>query len=123
MIFSRTIDLVLAGKKDCTTRLQYFGDVFVPNVVVKRSNGKVRWRVGGIYAVQRERCHSSEGSIRIDRIEPVVDPLNVSLEVARAEGFDSVSEYQKVWRSLHKSEPIQLCWRLWFTLIHRKDRT
>jgi hypothetical protein len=129
MIFSLTIDLVLSGHKTCTTRLRHYGDSLgtwdgKPAVFFSRGETKTRWVVGRTYAVQFERCHPARGRFRLDRIEPVSDPVNVSLEIARAEGFATVEQYQAVWHSLHKTNPIQPCWRLWYTLLSRpKDYT
>lgn len=133
MIFSRTIDQVLAGRKTQTCRLCRAGD----ELGKTESTGETavlgqtwtwlyrrsRWIVGHTYAVQRERCHVAEGRIRItgiERIEDLTAPGVVTDAFARAEGFDSAEAFLASWRDLHRSKPDQPVWVLRFELVREK---
>lgn len=117
MIFAKTIDLVLSGRKTQTCRLAYAGDALYGshNVRVVRSDGsdgRPRWIVGHTYAVQRQRCHAASGRFVCTYLREVLDPTNVDLAFARAEGFDSVDDYLRVWHELHGKNPVQRCWAI-----------
>ncbi len=129
MIFAKTINAVFSGRKTQTCRLVYAGDtlrVIKPDKkkafhapAVVRDDGRVRWVVGNVYAVQRERCHFAEGHIRIlslARVEDFTEQARFP-DFARREGFDSSEDCIRVWHELHRSEPHWPVWAIGFELV------
>lgn len=120
MIFSQTWHLLLTQRKRRTLRLVHQGDslgVVEGKAAVFRGDGRVRWCVGGVYAVQQERCHHACGHIAITEIQRVDDPTKPSDVDAADEGFASIREYLDVWHALHQTKPVQPCWALYFKLV------
>jgi hypothetical protein len=123
VIFSKTIDLVLSGRKTQTLRLAYAGDYLGETddgrAAVYTESNRPRWIVGNTYAVQPERCHFSDGRIRVTNLFEVLDPLAVDELFAHREGFDRRDEFLRIWHELHKREPVQRCWAIGFRLVER----
>jgi hypothetical protein len=121
MIFNYTYKQILSGRKSCTLRLQYLGDAFKTllsgELAIVRSDGRARWVVGRIYAVQPERCHFAVCWIRMTKFEAVADPLVIDQATAVAEGAADIAEFLKIWHQLHRKHPSQPCWRLWFEIV------
>lgn len=122
MIFAETADLVLSGRKTQTLRLVRHGDTLASGVPdrcprVVRDDGRIRWRVGGVYAVQRQRCHVAVGRIVCHRLELVEDPTDLPGWMIRAEGFDTPEQFAEVWHRLHRTKPVQPCWAIGFSLL------
>jgi hypothetical protein len=127
MIFSKTMNLVLSGRKSQTMRLAYAGDYLYDDGEIRRvcetiRSGRgwvtrTRWTVGHTYAIQPERCAAAHGRFRCTYLREVLDPLAVDGAFARAEGFDSVEEYLRVWHELHGRNPRQRCWAIGMELI------
>lgn len=118
MIYAETWHLILAGRKRRTSRKQYAGEttecVGGQIVCVRDRLGRPRWIVGHTYAVQPERCAFALAHWKLLRIESVEHPLEISLEDARAEGFDSVEAFQRTWRKLHGAHADEPVWALTF---------
>lgn len=121
MIFAKTIDLLLSGRKTQTLRLAYVGEYFgwtksdeaaVFAATVDPYRRRTRWIVGHTYAIQRERCALAEGYFRCTYLREVVDPTKVDEAFAWAEGFDSVADFLRVWHELHGRNPAQRCWAI-----------
>jgi hypothetical protein len=128
MIFAKTYGLILAGRKTQTLRLAYHGDRLVTlttsrpvgmcdELRVEDASGRTRWRVGGVYAVQPQRCHKAVGWIRCTDLRHVANPLEVDETFAHREGFDNAEEFLKVWRELHQKHPVQPCWAIGFEFL------
>lgn len=130
MIFAKTIDLVLSGRKTQTVRLCCPGDelgrmdngaraVFSARYPWgNETRRRVRWRVGGIMAVQPERCHKARAQVIVTGLGRIEDPTAVDVEFARREGFDTVDEYLRTWHALHPKHPVQPCWVIGFELVN-----
>jgi hypothetical protein len=120
------MDLVLSGRKTQTTRLAHEDDrlktEFGPGTrpwMVARANGRgyIRFRVGGIYGIQRKRNTASEGHFCCTYIREVDNPMLIDLAFAQAEGFDTVEEFTKIWRELHGKNAEQRAWAIGMELI------
>ena len=59
------------------------------------------YRVGRTYAVQPGRGKAAIGRIRIVNIGIVRNPLEVGIDYANAEGFETVAAWRETWRKLH----------------------
>jgi hypothetical protein len=125
VIFSKTINQVLAGTKSQTMRLCHEGDRLGEHkgaVAVLRADGRPRWVVGHVYSVQPERCHHARGVMRVTSLSRLEDPTSGDLAFARREGFSSVEEYLRVWHELHPRNPVQRVWVIGFELVKRGKR-
>ena len=118
MIFAKTLSMVLSGRKTQTTRLARTGDHLGKTTggyeAVYDVNNRPRWIVGNTYAVQPERCHHARGRIRVTSLRYVPDPTAVDESFARAEGFDTLEEFFRVWTELHPRNLVQRCWAIGF---------
>ncbi len=140
MIFQFTIDQLLTGQKNQTRRLVQDGDKAEvwENAVRRRtvdgtqggdvwalhsihcvttSTGRIKWRVGGRYAVQAGRGKKGVGYIRITRIrrEIVSDITN---EDARAEGFTDRKDYLRTFKIIHPTVGVRASvWVLDFEVV------
>lgn len=139
MIFMKTIDLVLSGRKTQTLRLAHLNDVLGPfskktAVIATVYDGakgmmqyryRPRWVVGRTYAVQPGRCMPAAGRIRVTDLSEILDPLKVDLAFIRREGFDSAEPYLRIWHELHGPRPrFDGAWRSWaigFELVKAAD--
>lgn len=134
MIFSRTRQLLLSGRKTQTLRLADVGDYLwsppggpvhvmrAPFKLGDRTISRPRWIVGHTYAIQPERCHHALGRFRCTYLREVLNPLEAATGEAgesfvRAEGFDTAQEFLDVWHQLHRSDPVQRCWAIGMELI------
>ena len=86
MIFQHTHHLIGHGKTQTTRRLSWRESFY---------------RVGRTYAVQPGRGKAAIGRIRIVNIGIVRNPLEVGIEYANAEGFETVAAWRETWRKLH----------------------
>ncbi|HEV7298702.1 MAG TPA: hypothetical protein VGN72_04995 [Tepidisphaeraceae bacterium] len=133
MIFQRTYPLVLSRRKTQTLRLAYPGDyltsdrdtegsVLLATQRVVTAAGRVRWRIGGEYAVQPERCHKAVGRIRCIGLTEILNPLTVDDAFVDREGFDERADYLRIWHELHARKPVQRAWAIRFELVRSKQR-
>jgi hypothetical protein len=130
VIFSKTLPLVLSGRKTQTLRLAYLGDFLgttktTGEVAVLTGpktwpphmlDNRPRWIVGHTYTVQPERCHPAKGRIEVTYLREVLDPLTVDAAFVNAEGFDAADDYLRIWHELHSKNPVQRCWAIGFKL-------
>lgn len=90
MIFSSDlVYFVLSGRKTVTRRRQ-----------VHRGGRPLRYRQGGVYAVQSGRGQAHVGHIRVRAIAP--EPLgSISHNEARREGFTGKASFFQRWGEMH----------------------
>lgn len=107
MIFSGDLaDLVLAGAKT-QTRRPVKHDQIGPRPCL--------YRVGQTYAIQRKRgTHGLGPRIRVLSVEKV-PTFPISVEDARAEGFDSPTGFEAKWLGFY-GDRCPECWRIEFEL-------
>jgi len=106
MIFQHTHELVCAGTKTQTRRIQKpwqvlmrfdrSGELFVCDT----RTGRPQWAVGKTYAVQPGRGKSAIGRIRITGIREQ-DVREISDADVRAEGFGCKVDFLKTWTQMH----------------------
>jgi hypothetical protein len=109
MIFKQ-VDEVLDGTKTQTRRVAKRNDWFTGRTLLR--NGRRKWKIGGIYAIQPGRSKPQVGKIQIMKIRK--ERLQViSNGDLRAEGIttnktqvagtmDMLEKYKKLWNSLNK---------------------
>lgn len=131
MQFSATWQDVLAGRKTMTRRTAKPTDRSAPAVPV---DGRVeavygpkmlRWAVGRTYPVQPGRGKHAVGRILITAIHYCARASDISEADARAEGFESATEFCRVFAQLNGNESLDMpCWALSFDLVEeRAQRT
>jgi len=104
-----SIDKILAGEKDQTRRpvkpgdTAYFDDDTNSYVVFR--NGRLKWKVGKIYAVCPGRGKHQVARIRILDVSRE-DVRRISAEDAMAEGFETRSDFFIVWCSFYDPQGI-----------------
>lgn len=125
MIFQHTLEPVLTGQKTQTRRLAKAGETAVYDadhaLVEVRANGRVKYRVGGTYAVQPSRNMAAVARIRLLAIEQK-RANDVSAAEARAEGYAHPDDFLAAWQAIHgtnkRSVPV---WVLTFELVAPDD--
>ena len=117
MIFRpELVDKVVAATKTQTRRRMS------PNPNSPWYRERCQYKAGREYAVQPGRGKTSVAHIRVDRVEAVrLDALTPA--EARAEGFETVEQFQDYWRSLHggKFPGHEWVWMLEFTVTERAE--
>ncbi len=116
MLFIHTIDKVLSGEKTQTSRIWKDDYTFswdeydreLPTVVLSMKAweaGKIRqlYRVGQTLAVQPKRGAKGVARIRILELAKR-DVRNFASEDIQREGFEDISEFLRVWVSMHDKE-------------------
>lgn len=103
MIFKQIAE-VLSGQKTMTQRIVQDGEYAVKNmgriIEVRDKNGRLKIRVGGVYAAVPKRGQKGVGHVRVTSIQqPHVQEM--TLMAAIAEGVNSVGEYQRLWDSIN----------------------
>jgi hypothetical protein len=123
MIFQYSWQAVLAKKKTQTRRIIAAQDSAVYTqdkhnwIEAVVANGRVKWKVGQTYAVQKGRAKPEIARIRITRIrsEPVSE---ISSADAKAEGWNSKQEFFDGWQQIHgKNSLHHQVWALDFELV------
>ncbi len=124
MQFNATWQDVLAGRKTMTRRIAKPTDTAVmggqrgDEVEAVRGPKMLRWAVGRTYPVQPGRGKHAIGRIRITAIRYCEQAGGISEEDARAEGFESASEFRAVYGRLNGAETLnQPCWALSFAVV------
>jgi len=111
MIFSRELtDKVMSGEKVMTRRKTH------------RDGRALRYKAGGVYAVQPGRGKPHVGHILVTHADTA--PLwMLTIFDARAEGFDRIDDFWDYWMQLHGSLDIdELVTVIRFTLAPRCAR-
>jgi hypothetical protein len=104
MIFKQIAE-VLRGRKTMTQRIVQDGEYAVYDdagriIEVRDKNGRLKIRVGGVYAAVPKRGMKGVGHVRVTSIQqPHVQEM--TLMAAIAEGVNSVGEYQRLWDSIN----------------------
>lgn len=116
MIFQHTTNQVLSNEKTQTRRIVKAGE-YLLNGMVMTADGRVKWRTGYDYAVQRGRGQRSVARIIITDIrkEYIWEILKSPEDVA-AEGFQSWGGFMATWEQIH-GRADQDVWVITFKLI------
>ena len=99
MIFMHTLPTVLDGSKTSTCRIRQWGEELRDGVLYD-AKGQVKYKVGGIYAVQAGRGEKGLAHIVITSIEPFYI-LDATEADAQTEGFATVREFWQLWNKMH----------------------
>jgi len=104
MIFSPELAAkVLSGEKTVTRRR-----------LAHRDGRPIRYKVGGVYAVQPGRGKPHLGHIRVNTID-TEELQEMTEEESQREGFASLSAFVDYWVALHHIwNPIEMVARIWF---------
>lgn len=107
MIIQQTEE-VKDGRKTLTQRIEQDGETAVLNnagviVAVKDKNGRMKWRVGGRYAIVPKRGQHGIGFIRITEITRV-SVQNMTEKDALDEGVANVAEYRELWGRINRKK-------------------
>jgi len=121
MIFQYSWQAVLNKQKTQTRRTISGNDSPVHDqhkqITAVMNNGRLKWKVGQTYAVQKGRGKPEIARIRITHIrsEPVSE---ISSTDAKAEGWDNKQEFFAGWQQIHGENSLnQSVWALTFELI------
>ena len=123
MIFQYSWEAVLAKNKTQTRRIVAAKDSPIytqgnhKTIKAVVANGRVKWKVGQTYAVQKGRAKSEIARIRITRIrsEPVSE---ISSADAKAEGWATKQEFFDSWQEINgKNSLNHQVWALDFELV------
>lgn len=131
MIFKQ-VDDIRKGRKTQTRRAckpteEAVRSLF--NIEKVLASGRVKWRVGGIYAVVPKRGAQGTGDfiklcgIRCEHVQDITEADAI------AEGVGSVAEYKALWESINgKTKGVRwqdnpLCWVLTFKLVEETKTT
>lgn len=113
MIFSHTLDLVLAKSKSQTRRVKKPHESFddegcTVEAITPKGRRKV-YEVGKIYAVQPGRAKKAVAHIKLIGIrEEIVG--DISEADAIAEGFESRAAFFEAWRAIHGAKADLQAW-------------
>src|SRR5215207_1551292 len=114
MIFQHTWPLILSGIKTQTRRLTNAKDQEIRGrynrIEAVLSNGRVKWRVGKLYAVQIGRGKSQIARIEITSINSEI-VSRITNAGAIKEGFQSRNEFFELWKTMHGVESLKS--RVW----------
>lgn len=114
MIFQQ-IAAIQAGRKTMTQRVEQEGETAIPALIpdydtgeraieaVKDKNGRLKWRVGCVYATVPKRGQHGVGFIRIVSIERV-SVQDMTEQDALDEGVGSLAEYRELWGRINKKK-------------------
>ncbi len=114
MIFQHTTDQVLSNEKTQTRRIVKAGE-YLLNGMVMTADGRIKWRVGYDYAVQRGRGQKAVARIIITDIRKEFLPFISDSDVVK-EGFVDRAAFFQAWHKMHESEDHQV-WVITFKLI------
>jgi hypothetical protein len=128
MIFSKTLDLVLSGRKSQTRRIrkphEYMNTTLQCVEATSEKGDRVVYQVGKTYAVQPGRAKKAVAYIvlRAVRDEPVED---ISEADALAEGFDTREDFFATWHAIHgvNADLKRRVWVLTFELLTVYNKT
>lgn len=121
MIFQHTLPLILDAQKTQTRRVISTHEAAIRGrynrIVAVVHRGRVKWRVGGTYAVQPGRGEAQVARIQLTKINSE-QVTRISTADARAEGFAGRREFLNVWKAIHGDEAEMLrVWVLHFRLL------
>jgi hypothetical protein len=127
MIFQHTFELVLSGHKTQTRRLIKANEVAVRGsdnrIETILHNGRSKWVVGQIYAVQPGRAKKQVGQIRVTGLTSEVVG-QISASDAIAEGFENRQAFFEVWKRMHGENSLDLqVWVVKFELVGTAGNT
>jgi hypothetical protein len=121
MLFQHTLKLVLSEQKKQTRRIIKPDEIAVRGrnnqiqaVIV---NGRAKWRIDKIYAVQPSRGKEQVARIRLVAINSE-KVMHISTQDAKAEGLANRQEFLRLWRKIHGEDSLNLrVWVLKFELV------
>jgi hypothetical protein len=121
MIFQHTLDLVLAGTKNATSRLVKPGETALygdnGQIEAVTHNGRDKYRVGKTYSVQPGRAKPAVGRIKLVGIKQQRVSETSTVEAAM-EGFASREAFFETWRTIHGADKLNAnVWLLTFELV------
>lgn len=146
MLFAWTANLVAEGKKSQTRRLVRPGDslgftraeggVVTPAVVNASQvyvgsqkkpvmSMRLRWVVGRTYGVQPGFRKPSICWIQVTGLRFEPDPMAISDDDARAEGYQDAADFVKHWKKNHRvkeADPAYAVWVISFKLVRKEQR-
>lgn len=125
MIFKQ-VEEIKSGRKTMTQRIVQDGEYAVYDdtgqiIEVRGKNGRLKRRVGGVYAIVPKRGQKGVGFYRVTSItQPRVQDMNMLHAIA--EGVGGVGEYQALWDSINtrkgkRWEDNPLVWRYRFEVV------
>ena len=127
MIFQRTYQLILDGRKTQTRRAikledraMYGADGRVIAIENRNSAGRpfMRYRVGARYAVQPGRGRDAVGRIELLEIRHCDRAGVINDQDARAEGFESADEFRRTYSAINGAAALdEPCWALTFRRV------
>jgi hypothetical protein len=121
MIFQHTLQQVLAGTKTQTRRLSKPEHAAVRDdagtITAVTHNGRVKWRVGGTYAVQPSRNAAGVARIRVTSLHREA-AQSISHDDAVAEGYTDAAAFRAGWTRIHGADKLDaLVWAIEFELV------
>lgn len=109
MLFNKTYKKVLSGAKTQTRRVEEIEHFRAEDngkiVAVYGRGGRLKWKVGSVYAVQPQRGRKAVGHIKITSIN-MQSIQEISLGDAQKEGVASLEEFRELWNTIHDKHPL-----------------